>query len=76
MMDGRDIIDVAGNLSSFDGLGVPMVSAGTKDQRGMQEGDTRDYKSMTSRGLTILTKWNLHIVGRAAVTTDMSHTAP
>jgi hypothetical protein len=53
MMDEMDIIDVAAMLSSFGGLGVPMFSAGTEDQRGMQEGDTLDYKSMTSRGLTI-----------------------
>jgi outer membrane receptor protein involved in Fe transport len=53
MMDEMDIVDVAGMLSTFGGLGVPMFSSGTEDQRGMQEGDTMDYKSMTSRGLTI-----------------------
>ncbi len=53
MMDELDIIDVAGMLSTFGGLGVPMFSGGTEDQRGMQAGDTLDYKSMTSRGLTI-----------------------
>ena len=53
MMDELDIIDVASMLSTFGGLGAPIFSAGTEDQRGMQEGDTVDYKSMTSRGLTI-----------------------
>ncbi|MES2697077.1 MAG: TonB-dependent receptor plug domain-containing protein, partial [Verrucomicrobiota bacterium] len=53
MMDEMDVIDVAGMLSTFGGLGVPMFSSGSEDQRGMQEGDTMDYKSMTSRGLTI-----------------------
>ena len=53
LMDELDIIDVATMLSTFGGLGAPIFSAGTEDQRGMQEGDTVDYKSMTSRGLTI-----------------------
>lgn len=53
MMDELDIVDVAAMLSTFGGLGLPIFSAGTEDQRGMQEGDTMDYKSMTSRGLTI-----------------------
>ena len=53
MMDELDIIDVATMLSTFGGLGAPIFSAGSEDQRGMQEGDTVDYKSMTSRGLTI-----------------------
>lgn len=53
MMDELDIVDVATMLSTFGGLGVPMFSAGSEDQRGMQAGDTLDYKSMTSRGLTI-----------------------
>lgn len=53
MMDELDIVDVASMLSTFGGLGAPIISAGTEDQRGMQEGDTMDYKSMSSRGLTI-----------------------
>ena len=53
LMDELDIVDVATMLSTFGGLGAPIFSAGTEDQRGMQEGDTVDYKSMTSRGLTI-----------------------
>lgn len=53
MIDELDIIDVATMLSTFGGLGVPMFGAGSEDQRGMQDGDTLDYKNMTSRGLTI-----------------------
>ncbi len=53
MMDELDIVDVATMLSTFGGLGVPIFGAGSEDQRGMQDGDTLDYKNMTSRGLTI-----------------------
>ena len=53
MIDELDVIDVASMLTAFGGLGAPVFSAGSEDQRGMQEGDTMDYKSMTSRGLTI-----------------------
>ena len=53
MMDELGVTDVAGMLTSFGGLGAPLFGAGSEDQRGMQEGDTMDYKTMTSRGLTI-----------------------
>jgi outer membrane receptor protein involved in Fe transport len=53
IMDELGVVDVARMLGDLAGLGLPLLSAGTEDQRGMQEGDGVDYKSMTSRGLTI-----------------------
>jgi len=53
MMDELGGGDVFRLLSDYGGLGAMLFGGGNEDQRGMQEGDTVDYKSMTSRGLTI-----------------------
>jgi outer membrane receptor for ferric coprogen and ferric-rhodotorulic acid len=53
MMDELGVVDVATMLSELGGLGMPLLAGGNEDQRGMQEGDGVDYKSMVSRGLTI-----------------------
>lgn len=45
--------DIGSLLSSFGGLGPPLFGSGSDAQRGMQEGDSVDYKRMTSRGQTI-----------------------
>jgi len=53
LMDELGVVDLATMLADFGGLGLPLLGASNEDQRGMQEGDGVDYKTMTSRGLTI-----------------------
>src|SRR5688572_23971494 len=53
LMDELGVNDVGTMLTEFGGLGSPLLGAGSDAQRGMQEGDGVDYKTMTSRGHTI-----------------------
>ncbi|MDO8544445.1 MAG: hypothetical protein Q7S40_28735 [Opitutaceae bacterium] len=53
MMDELGVVDIAQMLSDFGGLGGPLFGAADEGQRGAQEGDPVDYKTMSSRGLTI-----------------------
>ena len=53
IIDELGVVDVARLLSDFGGLGPPLLGSGSEDQRGMLEGDGLDYKTMTTRGLTI-----------------------
>ena len=51
MMDELGVVDVAAMLSDFGGTGMPILGSGNHDQRGYQEGDGVDYKSISIRGL-------------------------
>ena len=53
VMDELNVVDLSTLLSEIGGLGAALISGGSEDVRGMVEGDRQDYKSMTSRGLTI-----------------------
>lgn len=53
VMDELNVVDLSQLLSDIGGLGAAYIGAGNEDMRGMVEGDRQDFKSMTSRGLTI-----------------------
>jgi outer membrane receptor protein involved in Fe transport len=53
LMDEQGVVDMALMLSSLGGFGDAIQNSGNEDQRGTREGDSQDYKTMTSRGLTI-----------------------
>jgi outer membrane receptor protein involved in Fe transport len=52
IMDELGVVDVAMMLSDLAGLGAPFLGV-NEDQRGVQDGDGRNYKAMMSRGLQI-----------------------
>lgn len=51
LMDELGVVDVAAMLSDFGGTGMPILGSGNHDQRGYQDGDGVDYKSISIRGL-------------------------
>lgn len=53
MMDELGVSDVSDMLAQFGGLGPAILSPGTQNQSGLLEGDAKDYKAMSSRGLRI-----------------------
>ncbi|MES2695978.1 MAG: TonB-dependent receptor plug domain-containing protein [Verrucomicrobiota bacterium] len=51
LMDELGVVDIAAMLSDFGGTGMPILGSGNHDQRGYQDGDGVDYKSISIRGL-------------------------